>query len=225
MFNKNFRLAGVVALAAATVPAFAFARTITLPVAAGQAQVRVQAAVQLPQVPQGQVNVGGNVTAITGTAFTLAASDGTAYSVDASAAKVFRRYGYPAVESDIQIGDQVQVTGTMASADATTGATLTASVIRDQSIQELNGTFTGKVASLGDNTFAMQTYNNGLETIYLTDSTVITINGQPGGSFSDLAPGSYVFVQGVWNRSGEPVAANRNNIKTPAATPATSTQP
>jgi hypothetical protein len=149
----------------------------------------------------------GTASAISGSNITLAAKNGTSYTVDASGAKFVRRFGAAMQLADMQTGDMLRVQGTLGS-DKTT---ITASTIRDMSLQAHNGTFAGKVASVGGSSFVMDTMSRGQQTINTSASTVFKLDGK-SGQFSDLAPGLNVTVQGVWDRTASTVAANRVNI-------------
>jgi hypothetical protein len=148
----------------------------------------------------------GTVNAISGTTITLSTSKGS-ISIDASNAKLVRRFGAAMLITDAQVGDQLVVRGIL-STDATS---LVASMVRDMSLQARNGTFSGKIVSVGSNSFMLQSNVRGGQTINITSSTVIKRNGQ-AAQFSDLAAGQSVRVSGVWDRTNSNVTATSINI-------------
>lgn len=183
------------------------------------------------------VNISGTVSAVSGTTITLnrimptgknehenndsatgsaaAAASGNVsttvpvtWTVDASNAKLMKRFGGAMQLSDIQNGDTLQVNGT---AVGTTPA-ITAKTIRDTSLQQRNGTFVGTVSALNGSSFSLQSKERGVQTINTTSSTKFLL-GNAAGSISGLAVGQTVTVSGTWDRTNSNVTATRVMIK------------
>lgn len=74
---------------------------------------------------RGMPAVSGTVSSVSGTSITLAAKNGTAYTVDASAAKIMKGKGTAATAADVQAGDAIAVFGT------STGTSISATMIFD----------------------------------------------------------------------------------------------
>ncbi len=148
------------------------------------------------------VALGGKVTVINGTMLTLVATNGSTYSIDASAAKFIRRFGGTMVLGDIQVNDQLFVTGSL------TGTVVKAKVVQDLSLQARNGNFTGTVKSMSTNSFVLTSKNRGDQTINVSSSTKMMKNGQPM-TLADLTVGAMVHVDGVWDRTNTNVSATK----------------
>jgi len=153
--------------------------------------------------------VTGTLTAINGTSLTLTAStsSATVYTVDASnIKKVLRRYGADTTLSALQIGDTLQVRG-IVNVD-----NVTASTIRDMSLQARSGTFTGTLSAINGTSFTLQSKDRGAQTINTTASTTFRL-GTASTSMSSLAVGQTVTLSGVWDRTNSNVTATRVTIK------------
>lgn len=163
---------------------------------------------QGPAKPQMRVHLSswtGTATNISGNSFTLTAANGGTYTVDASVAKTYRRFGAIMQVGDIQPGDSVVVRGT---ADSNN---IKAEYIRDTSLQARSGVFSGKITVLNGSSFTLQTYGRGQETVNTDSATVFKKNGQPA-QLSDLAVGSQVRVAGVWDRANNNISAKYVNL-------------
>lgn len=152
-----------------------------------------------------QVSLSGKVTALSGSTVTLLAANGSSYTVDASAAKLIRRYGAVMTVADIQMNDQLYVQGTLL------GSTIKAKLIQDLSLQARNGSFTGTVQSISSDRFMLQSNNRGVQTIFFASSTKFMKGNTPATS-ADLRTGMSVRVDGVWNNTNSNVTANKVQI-------------
>ena len=150
--------------------------------------------------------VTGTAASINGTSLILSGSSSTSYTVDASAAKVYRKYGAAMQVSDIQTGDTLQVYGTI------NGTSITAKTIRDQSQQQKNGTFTGTVSSINGSSFALATKNRGDQTINTDSSSVFKENGQSSVSIGNVTVGENIIASGLWDSTANTVAASNVTI-------------
>lgn len=151
----------------------------------------------------------GKAVAINGAAITLAANNGTTYTVDTTGARIIRKFGAAMLVSDIQINDQLLVQGMFAG--ATTGTTLQAKRVQDMSLQARNGTFVGTIQSISGNNFVLQSQGRGLQTI-LTSSTTKVLKGNSAATLSDLVVGATVRVDGVWDNTNSNVTASKVQI-------------
>lgn len=149
----------------------------------------------------------GKVTAINGTSLSLLAKKGT-YTVDISSAKLVRRFGAKMLASEIQVNDELFVNGTTSSSTSTS---ITAKMVRNNSLQARKGTFEGTVSGLTPNSFVLSTKNRKDQTILLTASTTFSKEGKTA-ALSDLINGSRVVVHGVWDRANANVTAKSVRI-------------
>lgn len=150
--------------------------------------------------------VNGTVSSISGNIITLTSTaSSTPFTVDATNAKLLRKFGASMAITDIQIGDTLQVRGTVS------GSSVTATTIRDMSLQARNGTFSGTIAAINGTSFTLQSKERGSQTINTTSTTVFKKNDQPA-LFTDLVVGQNVKVSGVWDRTNSNVTATRVNI-------------
>lgn len=185
--SKTSKIVAIAAIAGSLIlPIAAFAQTTT-PASATHVKMST---------------VSGTVSSVSGSNLSLNASSGTTFTVDTSNAKIFRKFGATVQISDIQNGDTVQVRGTLS------GSAITATIIRDMSLQAKNGSFSGTVSSVSTSGFILATKSRGNQTINTSASTVFKKNGQ-AASLTDLTQGETVTVAGVWDSTNTNVAASR----------------
>lgn len=144
--------------------------------------------------------VSGTVSAVSGESITLNASS-TTYTVDATSAKIYRKFGATMQVTDIQTGDTLQVRGTV------NGTSVTATTIRDLSQQQQNASFSGSVTAVNGSNFTLLTKNRGSQTINTTSSTTFKENGITSASISNVTVGENVETYGVWDSTNSTVAA------------------
>lgn len=135
--------------------------------------------------------------------------DTTTYTVNVgSETKIVRKYNGRSSLEEFAIGDSIRVWGTKA------GTVLTASKLKDYSIQRIGGTFAGTIGSIDTTgqTFVLDVKHRDDQTIQVVASTKV-FQGNRAGSFSDLAVGQTVRVIGVWRKSADTVRADRILIK------------
>jgi hypothetical protein len=134
-------------------------------------------------------------------------SPSTVYSVDATNAKLMRRFGAAMQLSDMQAGDVLAVSGTV------NGLSITAKTIRDNSLQAHNGTFIGTVSgAVNGSSFTIQSKARGSQTINTTSATIFK-KGTASSSLADIAAVETVTVSGVWDRTNSNITATRVTIK------------
>ena len=159
-----------------------------------------------------QVSLLGKATSVNGTTIALTANNGATYTVNASTARIIRKFGAVMTINDIQINDQLFVQGIlMGATTGTMGTTIQAKLIQDMSLQARNGSFAGTIQSISGNSFVLQSANRGLQTIF-TSSTTKILKGNATASLTDLIVGATVKVDGVWNNTNSNVTASKIQI-------------
>ncbi len=147
----------------------------------------------------------GTVSGAGSTSFTVTTSS-TTYTVDASSAKIVRKYGATMQASDIQNGDSLQIVGTVS------GSNLTAKTIRDESQQQRDATMSGSVQSINAPSFTITTSAHGTQTVNTTSSTTFKESGQTSVSITNVTAGENVTVSGVWDSTNNTIAASKVTI-------------
>lgn len=185
------------------VPAIGFAKTPSFSVH-GQVKAAVRHDAQKPSTDV-QVSLMGKVTALSGTNITVLGNNGSSYVIDASSARLVRRYGGTMMVSDIQLNDQIFVQGTLV------GTAIKAKAIEDFSLQARNGTFSGTVQSVSGNSFVLKSQNRGMQTVLTSASTKFLKNGAVA-SVADVMVGATVSVDGIWNNTNNNLTANKVRV-------------
>jgi len=133
----------------------------------------------------------------------------TSYTIDATNAKIVRRYNATAEFSEIMQNDKLKIWGTL-SADR---KTITATKIRDNSIQKLGASFHGIITDItyiGTGTtdptypyqhFSLHTRNRGDQIAKVTNNTVVKKYRGVAKTITDLQNSYDVTVKGIWNRA------------------------
>jgi|GEM_PF-2289633 hypothetical protein len=143
---------------------------------------------------------------VSGESISLTASNGTGYTVDATNAKILRKYGATMAVTDIQTGDSLSVRGTVS------GSTVAAATIRDNSQQQRNATFSGTVSSVDGQSFVLATKQRGSQTFNTTSATVFKENGQTSVSIANVLVGENVTASGVWDSTSSTTDASKVTI-------------
>ena len=120
-----------------------------------------------------------------------------------------RRYDGPADLSQFSAGDQVHITGT-----GTAATTITATEVKDNSIQVAYTQINGRVRFVGralDRMVLVVTANEGgnaaiargdIATLDITPTTHVTLIGQPNATPANVRPGMVLTLWGLSNREG-----------------------
>jgi Domain of unknown function (DUF5666) len=145
-------------------------------------------------------------SAVSGQSISLTASNGTGYTVDATNAKILRKYGAAMAITDIQIGDSLVVRGTVS------GTSVAAITIRDNSQQQANATFSGSVSSVNGASFVLATKNRGNQTINTTSTTIFKESGLTSVGMGNITVGENITTSGVWDSTSNTVAASKVTI-------------
>ena len=166
---------------------------------------RVEHKTELKHRVDVNVSLNGKVTVMTGNMLTMVANNGSTYTIDTSAAKFIRRYGAAMGLGDIQVNDQLFVTGSLL------GSVVKAKVVQDLSLQAKNGDFTGTIKSLSSTSLVLASNNRGDQTITIASTTKI-MKGNMVAALSDLVVGQSLHVDGVWDRANSNVTATKIQI-------------
>lgn len=138
---------------------------------------------------------------------------------------LLRRFGAKAQLSEFQVNDEITIVGRWADQTQTV---LHGKVIRDLSVQKRRGTFFGNIASLGNNSFVLNTLRRGLETVTLNSTTRLVNRKMQSLNFSDLAVEHKVRVKGLWdnrNKTITEVTQVKDFSLPPQGTPSASPTP
>ncbi len=146
----------------------------------------------------------GTVVGVNGTTLTVN-KNGTTVSVDASSAKFIRRFGGASSVSELSVNDVVAVTGKWT--DSTKTA-VTATVVRDVSIQKRRDLFTGIVSSVTGTGFVVNTPKRGSQTVVVSDTTKYAGRRGTTVSLSTIQVGDRVTVRGMWDRTSNTITAD-----------------
>ncbi len=130
----------------------------------------------------------------------------------ASVTKVARRFGGTATVSEISAGDFISVEGSL---DQTQSMlTINATFIKDWSIQDKAGTFSGTVSSVnaGASSFVLASRQRGNITVVVTASTTI-MKGNQAATFADITQGATIStVSGTWDTVNNTLTAAKVRI-------------
>jgi|SRR5579859_3632787 len=143
----------------------------------------------------------GSVSAISGTTLTVTAGT-KSVSVDASNAKFVRRFNGASSVSELSVGDMVAVRGTWT--DSTKSA-VTATWVKDVSIQKRHDVFYGTVGSVTSTGFVLNTVKRGAQTVTPGTDTKFTGRKKAAMSLSDIQVGDKVTVRGLWDRTSNTI--------------------
>ena len=163
----------------------------------------------------GSMKLEGTLASVSGTTLTIN-SWGGVWTVDASGAKLLRRFGGAASVSEFKQGDAMIVLGTAQQS----GWAVTAKSVRDMSIQERNVRPIGTVSGLSGTGFTLTTAAGKSYQVSAEASTTIVMSGK-SGSWANLANGVRVEVWGVLDRLEQTLSATRIRVfaSRPHATP------
>ena len=168
---------------------------------------------------RGAMRLEGTLASVSGTMLTVN-SWGGAWNVDASNAKLMRRFGSAANVSEFQQGDIMVVLGTAGQS----GWAVTARSVRDLSLQERNVHPVGTVSNASGMAFTLTTAAGKSYQVTGEASTTIMMAGKTA-SWSDVVNGVRVEVWGVLDRLEQTLSATRIRIfaarphATPSVTP------
>ncbi len=143
---------------------------------------------------------------------------GYVYKIDISGSKIVR-YGWnESMIDEFSVGDIVNVHGYL---DANDNYLIHAKTVRNVSIQNIHGVFSGAIESINatSTVFTMATEKNGSQTVVVNGDTKIFKQTEivcimapcfpiyTAGLFSDLQIGAKVTVRGIWNKASSKIQA------------------
>ena len=212
MSRSLSKFAGLVVLASALALPFAVSAQ-TVPVTGSTLSATVVAAPTTPlKVKKARpTSTTGTVTSVNGTVIAFTNAKSVAFTVDTSvgSVKLMRRYGASLVaDTNIQTGDKITVVGTVGANNV-----ITATSLRDLSLQARNGTFVGTVTAINGSSFTLASKARGNQTINTTSSTKFKETGVTTPSLSNLVVSETITVAGVWDRTNSKDTANTITIK------------
>ena len=167
----------------------------------------------------GKVRVGGaKITAINGATISAVSTWGSLsfnWTVMTNGSTQFLRlYGGASGLSEMAVGDFISFQG-MLDTNASS-PTVTATAVKDWSIQKTRATFNGTVqsANSADGSFVLTTENRGNITVKTTSTTKIAKGGIVG-VFADIMVNAKVTASGLWNNLTNILEASEVKIKVP----------
>lgn len=146
----------------------------------------------------------GKLTTIDGTKLTIE-GDGKTYSVltgtfTKCTTQFRRRYWGKSSLAEFTVGDMLSIAGRWQDNAKTT---IEACVVRDSSIQKMNGTFVGEIVSFTDTGFVMTTLSDkrANQTVTLSTTTKLVNRKMASLTKNDMKVGHRIRVKGLWNRT------------------------
>lgn len=147
------------------------------------------------------------LTAMNGNTLTVKTKTEKTFQIQVTAStKLYRRIGAISALSEFQVNDWLQAVGEWTDNSQTT---MNALVIRNQSLQQYRGTFTGSVVSVNAaaNTFVFQpNRRTDQQTVTVTSQTkVYGRNKQQAITLAEIKTGDQVVVRGLWDRTNNTI--------------------
>ncbi len=156
---------------------------------------------------------GAKVTSVSGSVIYATTAWGSAsmpWTVNTDGAtEINRRFGGRSSVSEVSVGDYLSFRGNLVMTSA--GLTVQAKIIKDWSVQRKNGSFIGKVSSVGTGTFVLASDEHGQATVSVTSTTVIT-KGDAAATFADIHVGDKVMAGGLFNNVSRVLDADKVKI-------------
>lgn len=144
----------------------------------------------------------GEITAISSDSLQVSRGD-KAYTVYVGAdTKLVRKFGGTAILSEFAVGNRIQVFGNWT--DESKSA-VSATTIRDMSIQKLRGTFVGKITAKGSTSFTIEPLKRTTQTVFVSSATKYMDRKKAAMTYADIKVGDQVKVSGVWDRSNNKI--------------------
>lgn len=154
---------------------------------------------QSPMINQTKAWIGwkqGFIQEINGTTITMD-QKGRVWTVEASNATLVRAYGAKCGIEEFAPGDRLLVKGTIYPSENK----ITATYIKNLSIQAYHGRFFGSVLSKGEGYFMLRSIARGDQKVLVGNGTKFyKRDGKTEMSFGDLKEGDLVRVTGIWRR-------------------------
>lgn len=158
----------------------------------------------------GNAQLSGTIASISSSTINVNGWLGT-WVVDASSAKIVRKFGGVSSISELKSGDTVVVSGTVGQGNS---LTIIAKTVRDMSLQAGNIKVSSLISNLNTNNQSFSlVYKKETLTVILASGAQIFVNNA-SASFNDLANGMRVKVSGVLDTSLNTLSATNINART-----------
>jgi len=154
----------------------------------------------------------GKLASISGTNLTVTSWGGN-WNVDASSAKLARRFGGASNLTEFLAGDSLTIIGTVAT---TSSWTIKAKAVRNEFIQVKNANFSDTISNLSASGFTLTTTKQTIQ-VTVDSNTKVRLDNKTS-TFASLTNGMTAQVKGVWNRTQSTVMASNINAHSPKAT-------
>lgn len=142
--------------------------------------------------------VTGTITSIGSNAMTIKGEDGKEYTLNInSATKLVRRFGGKSEVAEFSVGNKVNAFGEFANEEQTV---INAKLIRNVSIQKKFGVFFGKVTSIGETSFVIESSNRGTLTVFI-EGAKFEQRDEKDMVYGDIKVDHRVRVKGMWDKS------------------------
>ena len=127
---------------------------------------------------------------------------GKSYMVTVTSQTKFRRHFWGKSSLDeVSVGDVVNVFGKWANEEKTQ---ITASMIRNLSVQKKNGVFFGEVVSISGNTFVIKTIKRENQTVTIGSAKLVN-RKQETITKADILVGHRIRVKGLWDKTAKTI--------------------
>lgn len=137
-------------------------------------------------------HVGGSVTGLTATGFTLKSRDGSSWTITVTGSTKYALGPNSGAKSDVKVGSTVNVAGTQGS-----GNTLTA-----LSVQIKLPSVAGTVKSVSGSTISVTRRDGTVATIHVGSGTTYRVPGVTTPTLANITVGMQILVQGTLNSDG-----------------------
>jgi hypothetical protein len=142
--------------------------------------------------------VNGELKTISGNTLTIS-QNGKNYTVNITNQTRLRRLFWgTSTLAEFSQGDKISVYGKWANEEK---SAINATLVRNLSIQKLNGTFFGTISNIDGSIITMMTEKRGNQKVTLTDSTKIVNRKMQTMKVGDLKAGDRIRVKGLWDRN------------------------
>ncbi len=136
--------------------------------------------------------IAGEVTAVSGSGFTVKARNGTTWTVRVNGSTTYTVGARAGTKADVTVGSTVAVSGTRDS-----DSTMTAMAVRVRL-----PTLIGRVTAKGADTITIEHLGGGTVTIHVSGSTTYRVPGDTSPSLSDITVGSLIGAAGTQRADG-----------------------
>ncbi len=153
---------------------------------------------QIKEIKYG-AKVNGTLNTISNNSLTITNDDNETFTVYVSGqTKLRRKFWGDANVSEFSVGNAVNVIGKWKDSDKTQ---IDAIMIRNTSIQKVNGVFIGTVKSKTSTGFVLETLKRETQTVTVDSGTKIVNRSEGSISLADIQVGHRVRVKGMWDRT------------------------